>query len=543
MTQITYAQYTVTIPSTNINTTGLTNAERRKPFGSFFGYERSAFIYKHSEINEYGLITAISFYCDSLNLPDTTPVVIYMKEEPDSAFSNAILSTVAEEEAGALMVFSGTLLPSSFVKGQWTTITLNSPFQHLSSQPVEIIVETNAGGAGNEVSLAKSFYHYTNYMITYRCWTADNAPPTGLCIDNSFNRPNIKITMTAATACSGTPAAGITISSSDTICALSSVLLSLNGNSNETNLQYQWQDSLSGGIWTNLPYANYPNLSDTLSVNTWFRCKVSCGTNFSYSTVKSVQIRNYMQCYCFSNLGGGCTSYTVTYYTAIDSVALSGTGLLTSHTGCSVNNYTLYPAQAGTSAQVVQGQTYNLHTRFNGNVVASVWVDYNQNGAFEHSEWKQISLDTKIDSDYVTALTIPSSAPSGLTIMRIRSRYTGDSNDSLDACINFSSGETEDYYLGVNYAVGIQKANTKAAFSIYPNPAGDKLKVWVLNYHSPEEVSIGIYNLNGEKILTENLLSGENFSELDITGIPEGIYFVRVEQLKNAQVKKLVIIR
>ncbi|HWY38911.1 MAG TPA: hypothetical protein VNY73_10150, partial [Bacteroidia bacterium] len=95
--QFLSAQVTISIPVGNPHTTGLINAEWRKPLGTYFGYERSAFIFKHSEIGQYGQINSIAFYCDtSIHSPGNTPVTVYMMEQADSVFLQN--STVAAEE-------------------------------------------------------------------------------------------------------------------------------------------------------------------------------------------------------------------------------------------------------------------------------------------------------------------------------------------------------------------------------------------------------------------------------------------------------------
>src|ERR1700746_1319531 len=101
--QILRAQVTITIPSSNNFIGGMTNTEWRKPLGSYDGYERTAFIFTHNEIGQYGQINSIAFFCDtSIHNAANTPVLVYMKETDSSAF--LVPKTVATEENGALMV-------------------------------------------------------------------------------------------------------------------------------------------------------------------------------------------------------------------------------------------------------------------------------------------------------------------------------------------------------------------------------------------------------------------------------------------------------
>lgn len=529
--QVFKAQVTITIPTNNLHSTGLQPTDWRKPFGTYFGFERSAMIYDHSEIGQFGNITNISFYCDTINLPGNAPIAVYMKEVTNPFFT--VTTYVSQEESGAQLVYTGTIPSTSFVKGQWINIPLTNPFLHANAKPVEIIIETNATGTGNEGILAKGFYHYLTSSPAFERWSADNTAPSNLGTLSS-ERPNIQLGVTPVAACSGQPAGGTAVASVDTTC--SAVTLSLNGYTNATGLTFQWQDSLASGAWNNIAGGTSAILAGNIHADTWFRCKVSCGTQFSYSSVKEVVMANYMQCYCNANLGGGCSG------SAIDSVALAGTGLVTSHTGCSANNYTLYPAAPGTCAQVVPGQTYSLHTRFTGNVISSVWIDYDQSGSFDSTEWKQITGTAQADTDYAVSLTVPFTAKNGLTLMRIRSRSAGNINGYANACTNFGSGETEDYFIGINYDVHVSSPSQEAKLVLYPNPADQTL--WIAgNLRKSELLRIELYSMNGT--LEKEIDAAFNGDPLliNVSDLAPGAHFVRVTGSTVNMVKKFVVQR
>ncbi len=532
--QFLSAQVIITIPSANTFST-VANLERRKPLGTFFGYERSAFIFKHSEIGQYGQINSISFFCDSINNPGNAPVNVYMKEITDSVFVTS--STVATEESGAQLVFSGTISNAAFTKGQWSTIIFSTPFVHATSRPLEVIIETNAGGTGNEsVSLGKSFYHHTSPgFLTFQYWSSDNTPPINTGI-RTINRPNVQFNLTPLTVCSGLLNAGIVSSSVDTTC--SQVSLSLLGNTAATGITYQWQDSVSGGAWTSISYANFATLNTNITADSWFRCIVGCSIQKDTSTVKAIILKNYFLCICNTNLGGGCSSSG-----AIDSTAIETTNLATSNTGCSTNNYMQYPISGTNYAQLTSGQNYNLHTRFNGNVIASVWIDYNQNGEFDKTEFTRICTTAKIDSDYVTVLSVPAGAKTGLTTMRIRSRGVGNANDSTDACTNFGSGETEDYFIGINYNIGIaQVKNVNTGIILYPNPVSNTLYIDG-NYTINQQITLSLYSINGTFVTTlERIYNGKPIV-MDVSSNENGIYFLKVSGKDFSIVKKVIINR
>lgn len=529
--QVLKAQVTITVPSGNTNSTGLTHAEWRKPLGTYFGYERSAFIYSHTEIGQYGTIDAISFFCDTLNSPGTVPVKVYLKETPDSVFSG--ISSVTTELAGAVLVYDDTVGAPAFTDSNWITLNLPAPFLHANANSIEVIVETNAGGSGNEGSLGKGFYHHPTGVYAFQYWSADNTPPAGPGT-LSYKRPNIQFTITPAAACGGAPTAGIAAASADSTC--SGVDLYLTASENTTGLAYQWEDSLAGGSWSNITGATAMYLSASISDTTWFRCKVSCGASASYSTIKQVLKRNYLNCYCTADLGGGCTS------TFIDSVAIASTSLANGNTGCSAGSYTQYPAAPGTSAQLAPATSYSLHTRFAAGVIASVWIDYDQSGIMDSSEWNLICSSCVADSDYVTTLAVPATAKNGLTRMRLRTRAAGNSNTYYDACTTFGSGETEDYFIGVNYPVAVASpAGERREFEMYPNPASGKVLL-TGEFSAGEWLTVAVYSMEGSLVL-EHSAGYAGYLQLDVAGLPGGAYFVKIGGTAAYPVKKLIIAR
>jgi hypothetical protein len=549
--QIFSAQVTITIPTGNppTNTVNVTNVEHRKPLGSYFGYERTAFIYKHSEIGMYGQINGIAVYCDSVNHPGNVPLNIYVRETTDSAFITT--TTIANEELGAVLVYTGTIPSTSFAKNQWVSVNFNTPFTHATSKPVEFIFETNATGTGSEGVTGKFFSHYTatsNYY-TSQYWNADNAAPTNNGII-SFSRPNAQITITAISACGGTPNAGTTLSTNDTLCLNENFVLSLQGNTSATGLTYQWQKSVDGLSFTNIPQADSTTLLQTMHDTIWYRCAVTCTGQTAYSTVKKIILRDFMKCYC-DNLGGNCSSNT-----AIDSVAIENTTLANGLTGCSTSNYKLYPPSGNTTAVLGQGSAYILDTRFNGSVAASFWIDYNRNGVLENAEWMQICtkspsiydtatvggvLTTQVDSLFKTSFIVPVNAKIGYTLLRIRSRASGNPNDSSTVCTVFGSGETEDYYVYISSPLSIQQIeNSKYQLSVYPNPATNKITI-VANFIRDENIATSIYSINGSLVLqTENKYAGEPVT-MDISTLEAGVYFVKISTKNYTSTKKIII--
>ena len=86
-------------------------------------------------------------------------------------------------------------------------------------------------------------------------------------------------------------------------------------------------------------------------------------------------------------------------------------------------------------------------------------------------------------------------------------------------------------------------AVTNASFpadriKIYPNPAKDKLSV--IGYQSSEKSNIGIYDILGQKVYSENLTINNYQLTIDVAELRSGIYFVILHGEKNSIATKFI---
>ena len=275
---------------------------------------------------------------------------------------------------------------------------------------------------------------------TYTWSTGATSPNNN---DTAYAAPAATATYTVtgtSGACSNTAVATVTVVTSlsitvnsPSICSGQTATLTASGGNT-----YTWS---AGATSTGVATATAsPTVTTTYTVT---GASGSC----SNTAVATVSINPFYQCYCTTGLGGGCTG------SAIDSVAITGTTLDNGPTGCSTNNYIAYPATGSTTATLTQGNTYTLNDMFTGNVRAGVWIDYNHNGTFDPSEYTSICTTSGTLTNVAIPVTIPMSAMTGQTGMRVRSRATAGTMDSTSACATFGSGETEDYIINITAAL------------------------------------------------------------------------------------------
>ena len=77
---------------------------------------------------------------------------------------------------------------------------------------------------------------------------------------------------------------------------------------------------------------------------------------------------------------------------------------------------------------------------------------------------------------------------------------------------------------------------TPTGILIIPNPSNDKITVSI-----PEMIGftkLEVFNVNGEKLIERKLIDNE--TQIDISALPRGVYFVRVQNEKMVEVGKMV---
>ncbi|NOQ71384.1 MAG: Omp28-related outer membrane protein [Crocinitomix sp.] len=92
--------------------------------------------------------------------------------------------------------------------------------------------------------------------------------------------------------------------------------------------------------------------------------------------------------------------------------------------------------------------------------------------------------------------------------------------------------------------VGIEEdaANT-FAITAYPNPASDFINL-TIELQEASSVSIEVVNMLGavvSTIETQNLASGTNYNELDLSNLTEGVYFVKTTVNETVDMQKIIV--
>lgn len=246
--------------------------------------------------------------------------------------------------------------------------------------------------------------------------------------------------------CTGTPAPGNTLSTANPVCPGINFTLSLQNNPAVCGLTWQWEESPNGTSWTPIAGANQATLIRNQAAATWYRCQVTCaGGGTAASNPLQVTLNPPSACYC-TPPASDCTDNDI-----ITRVRIS---TLDNSSGCSAGppagygNFTSLPATTVYSGAANQ-MICDVPQVWPETVGA--WIDYNQNGNFETSEFTFIGNNNA--STLVTGnINIPTTALLGNTRMRVRVKFAANVLPT-EPCSAYVFGETEDYTVNIQPCV------------------------------------------------------------------------------------------
>jgi hypothetical protein len=335
-----------------------------------------------------------------------------------------------------------------FDASEWTQIAVNST-NVLNSISVNIPSTAVTGPTGVRLRSTSSF--------------GTNVAASACSNMFSGETEDYTLNIVAGAQCTGVINAGILSVLDSLPCPTKPTNIVLTGNTQALGIATAWETSTNGlSPWTATGDTTLSLLDGGLATpgdSIYYRVKVTCngGTPTYTNIIKLKATTNFFDCYCSANLGGGNSN-------PIDNVTIQGTTLNNSATGTTSNvslYYSKFPAIGTTTGSVSQASSYTLSvSTLSGGAIISAWIDYDHSGSFDPSEWTQVATNSLSGANAVT-ITIPITASTGKTGMRVRTRVSGATNGASSECANFASGETEDYI--VNILPGTQCTGTPTA--------------------------------------------------------------------------------
>ncbi|MES2138716.1 MAG: GEVED domain-containing protein [Bacteroidota bacterium] len=323
--------------------------------------------------------------------------------------------------------------------------------------------QTNSTSSKYEIGLRGNTNTDFNNRKTTTNWASTTAGTlnTDTCSLTTTVKPALGQTFTWSPppVCTGAPTAG-TASAPTGVCSGVSFDLVLTGYTpNVSGLTFQWQSSTAlGGTYSNISLATTTTFATTQTTTMYYKCLVSCSGGTAVATTPiTVALNAPSACYCTPSSGGGACITNVTI------------GTLNRSSAACENSPTYYTSvPVGTATATLNQSTSSPLSVTNGSTgaaIISVWIDYNQNGLFDASEWTQVATNAVASATSTVNIVVPGTATLGQTRMRVRSRSFGSPNAATDACTDFFSGEVEDYVVTIAAGVACTGAPTAGTAS------------------------------------------------------------------------------
>ncbi len=245
---------------------------------------------------------------------------------------------------------------------------------------------------------------------------------------------------------------------------------------------------------------------------------------------------------------GEVEDYTVNFVPAITYCASAGTSSSTRYIDYvklgSINRTSGsdggYYNGTAISTNVVKGTSYTVtySAGFSGTIYQMYWkgwVDFNRDGDFTDAGEQIFQKRATSSGNFNKTFTIPTTAGTGTTRMRISCKYGGYPT----SCETFTYGEVEDYTLNIMPALpaGLAYAYT---MSVYPNPSAGVYNVEFLNAFDGG-VQLEVFDLLGNRLRFEEISSENGMVIVDITDAAPGMYIIKTTSADGSVISSQVI--
>lgn len=290
------------------------------------------------------------------------------------------------------------------------------------------------------------------------------------------------------------------------------------------NLQYKTSTASTWTTVSNIATATYNLTSLSASTTYNYQVQTVCsGTSTStYSSPSSFT----------TQASTGLVYCTITGTTTKEYINKVSIGSINNTSGNN-NGYADYTA-LNTNVTAGSAVSITLTPGFTGTTNHEYWtvfIDYNQDGVFSTNEKIAAGNGT---GAVTKSITIPSTAKSGSTRMRVEMHY---GNGRSNSCGSYTNGEAEDYTVNIGGGTLAEFASAKtlpgSGLLVTPNPAnGSNVKIQ-LQLAQTKPVTLKITDLSGRILRVDknlNLSTGKNIYSLNGLNLKSGSYIIIAEQ-------------
>ena len=133
--------------------------------------------------------------------------------------------------------------------------------------------------------------------------------------------------------------------------------------------------------------------------------------------------------------------------------------------------------------------------------------------------------DTLLISNHgATSYTTSNFNPNALNVWSVKVVCPNEESDAV-------SITKEDCTVGV-------KDNKIVRFNIYPNPAGNELRITIAGQARNDEANVEIYDVYGRKISSNHLIASSSHHTINISSLSSGIYFIKLTNEQGSSMQR-----
>lgn len=397
---------------------------------------------------------------------------------------------------------------------------------------------TGTPATGTIAVPADAFPGPTRMRVTKRF----NVPATACGSAGYGQAQDFTVNVNAGDPCDAIPTIGAATASVTATCVNSPVVL----NAEITPMlgySYQWESSIDAGTtWNALgnPQTSAAYTVDSQTVASSYRLVVTCTAVSLSATSTPVDVAQNptSDCYCSNDINFVCDSGDLILNVTFGSINNEST--------CSIpTGYSDFTSTV-TPAQIEAGTTENISVTVgpsgDGWLLESVgvWIDFNQNGVFEDSEYTYVG--TGLNEALTKDISIPSDAVEGITRMRVvvsaaAASSFGPQFNCGPVLDNNPYGEMEDYAIEITPALSLSDQES-SKFTMHPNPTNGMVTI---SFKNPKPIqTISVYSITGQLIISKPVQSISNQYNLDLNNTANGIYIIKIQTEDGLFVQQLV---
>lgn len=240
---------------------------------------------------------------------------------------------------------------------------------------------------------------------------------------------------------------------------------------------------------------------------------------------------------CTPNTLGYCCGYGI--YLVQFNVGFNPAYGFSNYSDGGEDGYQDYSCQYNDSVEGGSSYPIVIRTGVDNPQDTRVWIDFNNDGAFDNSEIVFESLNSYNPSGNIV---IPSTGIVWNTPLRMRV-LSDEVGANLSGCDDVTRGQIEDYWIKISdpvvdtTSIAKNKANE---ISFYPNPSNGIINV--RNSINTIE-SVQVFTIDGKLIKERVLASQTQLTQLSLTNVVNGVYLLNVKFNNGTNHLEKIIIR